>query len=141
MTPPPTTTAERTVVAVVVEWRGRIGLFRRSAAVAHDRGRWHCITGYVDPGHTPEAQALQELHEETGLRAADLTALSPGPVLRLEDDDHHPWVVHTFRASTVVRRLQLNEEHDSYRWTAPAAVARFDNRVGWLDQVLEATGR
>src|SRR4051794_36125563 len=43
---PPT----RIVVAVIVQWRGLVALFRRSQAVRHDQGLWHCITGYVEPG-------------------------------------------------------------------------------------------
>ena len=45
----------RAVVAVVVEWRGRIALFKRSQSVGHERGLWHCITGYLEPGVPPTA--------------------------------------------------------------------------------------
>ena len=88
----------RMVVAVVVEWRDKIALLKRSQHLAHDRGRWHCVTGYVDPGASPEEQAFRELLEETGLTTG------------------------------------------SYRWTLPGKIARFTNRVSWLDSVLEATG-
>lgn len=131
----------RTVVAVVVEWRGRIGLFRRSQSVRHDRGRWHCITGYVEPHHSPDQQALEELVEETGLRVIDITGLYRGDVLNLDDHSGGRWVVHTFRAVTERRRLRINWEHDSYRWVTPRALTRFDNRVTWLDEVVAGTAR
>lgn len=128
------------VVAVAVQWRGRVGLFRRSAQVAHDRGRWHCITGYVETGATPTGQALVELHEETGLGVADLESFREGDVLELSDDQGRVWTVHTFSAVSNRRRLLLNEEHDAYRWVDPRAVSRFSNRVDWLGVALVAAG-
>jgi 8-oxo-dGTP pyrophosphatase MutT (NUDIX family) len=130
----------RTVVAVAVLWRGRIGLFRRSTSVDYDQGLWHCITGYVEDGTAPLLQALVELHEETGLGAADLESFVQGAVLELPDSDGELWNVHTFRATTTRRRLVLNHEHDTYKWVEPRAVARFGNRVSWLGEVLSAAG-
>jgi ADP-ribose pyrophosphatase YjhB (NUDIX family) len=127
------------VVAVVLEWRGRIALFRRSQAVRHDRGLWHCVTGYVEHGVSPERQALDELFEETGLGIADLARLQAGGVLSLRDSSGQIWWVHTFRAVTVRRKLTLNWEHDAYRWTAVRKVARFDGQVDWLRQVIQAS--
>ena len=130
----------RIVIAAVVEWRGRIALFRRSRSLGHDSGRWHCITGFVEAGATPEQQALEELFEETGLQAKDLLDLRQGPDLVVADGSGTPWLVHTFTALTSRRRLKINWEHDSYRWTAPHKARRFTNRVSWLDNVLDATG-
>ncbi|MFI2566284.1 NUDIX domain-containing protein [Paenarthrobacter sp. NPDC018779] len=132
--------AGHTVVAVVIEWRGKIALLKRSQGPSHDRGRWHCVTGYVDEGVSPGEQALLELSEETGLHAADIQELREGPVLMLSDDAGAPWFVHTFTAVTGQRRLTLDWEHDAFRWTVPSKTARFANRVAWLDKVLAATG-
>jgi 8-oxo-dGTP pyrophosphatase MutT (NUDIX family) len=136
----PAIPADRIVIAAVVEWRGRIALFRRSRSLGHDSGRWHCITGFVEAGATPEQQALEELFEETGLQAKDLLDLRQGPDLVVPDGSGTPWLVHTFTALTSRRRLKIDWEHDSYRWTAPHKAKRFANRVGWLDNVLAATG-
>ncbi|MFJ4264785.1 NUDIX domain-containing protein [Paenarthrobacter nicotinovorans] len=132
--------AGHTVVAVVVEWRGKIALLKRSQGPSHDRGRWHCVTGYVDEGVSAGHQALVELAEETGLQGTDILEIREGPVLMLSDQGGSPWFVHTFTAVTSQRRLRLDWEHDAYRWTAPTKSARFANRVSWLDQVLQATG-
>jgi 8-oxo-dGTP pyrophosphatase MutT (NUDIX family) len=139
-TPAPPRVGACEVGAVAVQWRGRVGLFRRSAAVAHDQGLWHCITGYLEPGATPAQQALTELHEETGLGVVDLESFTTGEVLELADGSGRPWTVHTFRAVTHRRRLVLNEEHDAYRWVDVKAVARFGNQVGWLGRALSAAG-
>lgn len=131
-------TAVREVVAIVLEHHGRIALFRRSPAVHHDRGLWHCVSGYLDPGTAPREQAFVELYEETGLTQEELQLERCGALL-LPDQSGTLWLVHTFRASTSRRRLRINEEHDAYRWAKPAKVRRFSNRVAWLGAVLEAT--
>lgn len=136
-TPPPC--APREVVAVVVEWRGRIALFKRSQSVGHERGLWHCITGYLEPGASPQQQALAELEEEAGLTVQDLASFTPADQLIISDDDGNPWLVHTYTAVSVRRRLTINDEHDAYRWTAPSKISRFFNRVPWLDTVLQGT--
>jgi 8-oxo-dGTP pyrophosphatase MutT (NUDIX family) len=128
----------RAVVAVIVQWRDRIALFKRSQTVGHDRGRWHCITGYLESGASPEEQAITELREETGLTKNDLIGFRPGAPLLLTDHDGNPWLVHTFTAVTPRRRLTINDEHDDFRWAASSKVRRISNRVAWLDQVLEA---
>ncbi|MHA7195155.1 NUDIX domain-containing protein [Paenarthrobacter nitroguajacolicus] len=130
----------RVLVAVVLEWQHKIALFRRSSNLDHDVGRWHCVTGFLEPGATPRQQALQELAEETGLIGHDVVELRAGPCLTLDDTTGAPWLVHTFTALSVRRRLQINWEHDAYRWTSPSKVRRFSNQVSWLEPVLRATG-
>ena len=132
--------AGHTVIAAVIEWRGRIALFKRSRRLGHDSGLWHCITGFVETGATPEQQAREELLEETGLEAKDLLGLRPGRAMVIRDSCGDPWLVHTFTVSTSRRRLRLDWEHESYRWTSVSKVKRFSNRVSWLDEVLTATG-
>lgn len=126
-----------TVVAVVIKWRGKVALFKRSQKVHHDKGMWHCITGYLEPGASPRQQALDELLEEAGIQVPDLLELRAGPDLVLIGETE-PWLVHTFAAVTSQRRLKIDWEHDSYRWIAPNKVKRFGNRVPWLDDVLHA---
>lgn len=132
--------ARHSVVAVVIKRHGKIAMLKRSRAVGHDRGRWHCVTGYLESGASPREQALLELAEETGLIDADLLELGPGEELRLKDESGATWTVHTFTAITSKRRLSLDWEHEACRWTQPQKTARFTNRVPWLDLVLKATG-
>ncbi|WP_284976736.1 NUDIX domain-containing protein [Arthrobacter sp. efr-133-TYG-104] len=128
------------VVAVVVQWRSKIALFKRSQSLRHESGQWHCITGYMEPGRTPRQQAMDELREEAGLEASHISELRSGPKLLMTDGSGALWLVHTFTAVTSNRRLEIDWEHEAYRWTPPSKVKRFSNRVYWLDQVLEATG-
>lgn len=125
------------VVAVVVTSRGRIALFRRSPQVSHDRGLWHCVTGYLPTGATPRAQALEELREEAGLDPARLTAMRSGPVLRLAGQDGLEWIVHTFSCDIESTSVTLNWEHDAHAWVDPGAVPG-DGQVTWLGDVVSA---
>jgi len=128
----------RAIVAVVLSWHGRIGLFKRSASVGGGAGLWHCITGYLDEAVDPRDQALAELQEETGLCGDDLVALDERGLLVLPDASGAIWKIHAFTAETNQRRLVLNWEHIAYRWVRPQAVARFDGQVPWLRDVLAA---
>lgn len=128
----------RAVVAVVLSWRGRIGLFKRSPLVSGGAGMWHCITGFLDEGLRPAEQALVELREEAGITGAQLLALESCGVLELADERGEVWKVHAFKATTERRRLALNWEHDAYRWVPVTSVPRFDGQVPWLREVLEA---
>ncbi|WP_269788591.1 NUDIX domain-containing protein [Streptomyces sp. 8ZJF_21] len=135
----PRSRGPRQVVAVILMWRGRIGLFKRSGSVQHDAGLWHCITGYLDADNDLVRQAIQEIWEETLLPARALEQLTAGPTLRLADPRGGPdWTVHTFLARTGQRRLTLNWEHNAYRWVRPWKLAQFDGQVAWLTDVLRA---
>ncbi|WP_443076312.1 NUDIX domain-containing protein [Streptomyces sp. NBC_01716] len=135
----PTSRGPRHIVAVILMWRGRIGLFKRSGSVQHDAGLWHCITGYLDADSDPVRQAIQEIWEETLLPARALEHLTAGPTLRLADPSGgQDWTVHTFVARTRQRRLTLNWEHEAYRWVRPWKLSQFDGQVAWLTDVLQA---
>lgn len=132
------TSTTRVVVAVVLQWRGKIAMMKRSQQLHHDGGKWHCITGYLEDGSTSRDQALEELSQETGLGLESLSELRAGPRLMINDERGYPWLVHTFAATTTQRRLSIDWEHDAYRWIKPEKVKRFSNRVVWLDAVLRA---
>jgi len=64
------------------QWSGRAAvlLTRRAAALSNHGGQWALPGGRTDPGESPQAAALREMHEEVGL------ALQPGDVLGTLDD-------------------------------------------------------
>ena len=126
----------REVVAVVIRHAGDICLLRRSSGVGHDRGLWHCVTGYVEADVDPVEQARRELLEETGLRAdRDLDSLVRAWSLRIPDRRGGSWVVHPFLATSRSRTIRLDWEHDAYRWVGwPALPAR--DQVAWLPTIL-----
>ncbi len=127
----------RAVVAVLLWHDGELCLLRRSQRVGSDTGLWHCITGYLEPGASPEEQARTELLEETGLSADRLDLLRAGGSFVIAGGDGTLWTVHTFTAVAPTRKLGLNWEHDAYRWVDPAEVPAA-GQVPWLHHVLDA---
>jgi len=126
----------RTVVAIVIRRFDKIALLKRSAIMTSDAGLWHCITGYLEPMITPERQAAIELLEETGLHTTELDTFRTGPILTIPASTTI-WQIHPFLAETTHRQLQLNWEHERYRWIKVSQRTRYQ-RVGWLEDVLSA---
>jgi hypothetical protein len=131
----------RSVVALLLTDGDRLCLLRRSRAVGSDRGRWHCVAGFLDDRRDPAGHALVELAEETGLGPADLRSFRAGPVLELPDAHGGSWRIWMFRAEVRHRRIRLNWEHDAGCWVAWQRAAD-DGRelVPWLADVVEAAG-
>ena len=84
-------------------------------------GYWHTIAGAVEPGEAFHVAALRELHEETGLAAAELQPLGEFAYIR-EAWEEEPGVrVHVEAFLVDVDpdwEPVLNEEHVEYRWLA-----------------------
>lgn len=57
----------RSAGGLVIDGRGRIALVRQRDR--RRRWRWTLPKGRIDPGETPEAAAVREVYEESGLRA------------------------------------------------------------------------
>lgn len=119
---------ESPVVTCFLEWEGKILLVRRSRKVGSYQGRWSGISGYVEPGNTPYAQALEELREETGLEERDISLVKEGEVLPVMDEKMGKrWLVHSFRfriGADAARKLTLNWENREMKWIAPSALSR-----------------
>jgi hypothetical protein len=124
------------VVAAILTCGDRIGLFRRSASVTGDIGRWHCITGFLPTCEDPLRQALLEVEEETGILERELE-LRGRTVLDLTGADGSRWRVHAFHFHSRTDSVKLNWEHDASCWALPDQISRFPTVV-WLMHVLKS---
>lgn len=82
-------------------------------------GYWHAIAGKVEEGEGPEAAAIRELREETGLETEALETLGEFAYLREEWESQPGLRVHVEAFLVDVEpgwEPTLNEEHDEYRW-------------------------
>jgi ADP-ribose pyrophosphatase YjhB (NUDIX family) len=129
--------AERHVVTCFLLRRSPAGdqilLVRRSAAVSTYPGRWAGISGSVDT--TPEAQALTEIAEETGLTPPAIRLLGRGAPLTVDDPAlGRRWVVHPylFLVETPAA-VRLDWEHTEGRWVTPAELAGYPTVPGLRD--------
>jgi 8-oxo-dGTP pyrophosphatase MutT (NUDIX family) len=82
-------------------------------------GYWHTIAGGVEQGEEPDAAALRELREETGLEADALEPIGDFTYVR-EGWEEKPGLrvhVRAFLADVGAGwEPALNHEHDGYRW-------------------------
>ena len=89
---------------------GKILLIRRSRASTFP-GEWEQGGGHIEPGETPQAAAIREAKEETGLKVE----LAPkNPVYFALRDGMGQGVM--YRAKRVGGYLKLSDEHDKYKW-------------------------
>ena len=115
--------------------RDEILIVRRSERVRTYRGRWAGISGYVEPGVTPRDQAYTELREETRLAPEDVSLLSAGAPLPVEDAaEGLAWMVHPFLFLVhQPERIQTDWEARESSWVAPSEVARLETVPGLAD--------
>ena len=59
-------------VTSFLESDGEILILLRSKKVRSYKSTWGGVSGLIDPGHTADEQAVQEIAEETGLAPADI---------------------------------------------------------------------
>jgi len=117
---------------------GRILLLRRSEAVGTFRGRWAGVSGFLEDAN-PEAQAVREIWEETGIPAESLDVVIPGPLVYARDRER-VFVVHPFRVRVTDARYRLDWEHSEAEWVDPSEILRRPT-VPKLDRVWAAVAR
>jgi 8-oxo-dGTP diphosphatase len=108
-------------VSVLVEDKGRILLARR--AVDPGKGKWGLPSGFVEWDESPEAAAIRECAEETGLVATKLELLD---VTHYTDDYRGPGVNFTYRAHVFSGTLQPGDDAAQVRFFAPTELPSAD---------------
>lgn len=115
----------RDVVTSFLEHEGKILILRRSGRVSTYRNRWGGVSGSIDPGHSPDGQARQEIREETGLTDNDVRLVAVGEPFSFDDPSlDRRWIVHPYRFLVLhPERIQTDWEHVETRWIDPADLA------------------
>ena len=123
---------ENDVVTSILRHGERILLLRRSEKVGTNQGKWAGVSGYVEPGETPEQTAPREIREELSIdkfilagRAAPITIRETG----------HIWTIHPFLYETDSEEVTLDWEHTEYQWLLPSQIGEYDTVPGF-DRLL-----
>jgi 8-oxo-dGTP diphosphatase len=100
-------------------------LVRRSERVRTYKGHWAGVSGYLEPGATPEEQAYTELREETTLAPDQVQLLAAGEPLSVHDPAAGlDWIVHPFLFLVLAPdRIHTDWEARDSAWVAPNEVA------------------
>jgi 8-oxo-dGTP diphosphatase len=117
------------IVTAFIEYRGKILLLRRSQKVKTMKGKWAGVSGYIEKSEEPVRRAITEIKEETGFTDKNITFLEEGKPLEAADNmrpNNITWVVHPFYFRSNTDDIQLDWEHDAYKWIHPSELEKFD---------------
>jgi 8-oxo-dGTP diphosphatase len=104
-------------VSVLVEQEGRILLVQR--AIDPGAGLWSLPSGFVEWDESPEAAAIRECAEETGLVVEILDLLD---VSHYTDDYRGPGLNLTYRARVTEGSVRPGDDAQAAGWFAPAEI-------------------
>lgn len=115
------------IVTAFIEYRGKILLLRRSQKVKTMKGKWAGVSGYIEKSEEPVTRAVTEIEEETGFTNENIKFLEEGKPLEAADRPNNiTWVVHPFYFRSNTDDVQLDWEHDAYKWIHPSELEKFD---------------
>ncbi len=121
---------EKKVVTCFLESQGEVLILRRSRRVGTYQGKWAGVSGYMEKA--PDAQALQEIKEETSLSEADVELVRKGKPLSVKDEALGvTWVVHPYLFHVKDRnKIKLDWEHKEARWIKTQEMADYPTVPG-----------
>jgi predicted aconitase with swiveling domain len=114
---------ERQVVTSVLRNRGQVLILRRSGDVGSFKGKWACVSGFVERDESDLDAAKREVLEETGVRRPKLAGSIPVERFR---DGRFVWTVHPFLFDIPRRDVRLDWEHDESMWVRPEELGSYD---------------
>ena len=124
------------IVTSVINSKGKILILKRSGDVGTYKGRWACVSGYIEKGETPDETALREISEELNLERDDMEFVRKGKVLYTRDKEIM-WAIHPFLFQTKKPEIKLDWEHDLYKWIFPEEVENYET-VPKLKEAIES---
>ena len=117
----------------------RILLVQRSQKVGSYHARWAGVSGFIEPGVTPDEQAYTEIREETALQREQVRMLRRGAVVEHIDAElGRHWYIHPFLFDVLTPdAIQTDWEAVNMRWIDPATLSSYET-VPKLLEVYDA---
>jgi len=122
------------VVTSILSHEERVLLLRRSEKVGSYRGKWACISGYLEGDEKPAMAARREIREEVG--EIDLREISSTPVIHVRDGERM-WSIHAFLFEVPSSKVRTDWEHVDHRWIAPEEVMDYEIVPGLVEVFKE----
>jgi predicted aconitase with swiveling domain/8-oxo-dGTP pyrophosphatase MutT (NUDIX family) len=116
--------------------KSKILILKRSDDVGTYKGRWACVSGYIEKGETADETALREISEELGLERDDIEFVRKGKVLYARDETLL-WAIHPFLFETKKPDIKLDWEHDIHKWIFPKEAENYET-VPKLKEAIES---
>jgi len=106
----------------------RILIVQRSQRVGSYHNQWAGISGFVEPGITPDEQAYTEIREETGQQRDQVRMLRRGAVVEHIDPalGRH-FYIHPFLFEVLTPdAIRIDWEANEMRWIAPTELKNYE---------------
>lgn len=116
------------VLTCFVTYNKKILLLKRSSRVRTYPGKWQTVAGYIDEPIPLITKAKEELFEELGIAAKQITQLVISTPYEFFDPSiEKTWLIHPAVALLKKQvRITLDWEHTAYQWVNPDEVTVFD---------------
>jgi 8-oxo-dGTP diphosphatase len=114
-------------VTSFLESDGEILILLRSKKVRTYKHTWGGVSGLIDPGHTADEQAVQEIAEETGLAPTDIQLIKKGEPLIIDEETRnlrkvvYPYLYHISNRN----KVKIDWEHTEYKWIKPEEMHKY----------------
>ncbi|MBC7081581.1 MAG: NUDIX domain-containing protein [Thermoplasmatales archaeon] len=114
------------VVTGILLNKGKILLLKRGNRVRTYKGRWACISGYLEEDD-PLRRVIKEIEEETGIKENDIRILRKGEPIKFYDEEEKiEWEVYPFIFETNRDEIKIDWEHVEYRWVGIDEIDKYD---------------
>jgi len=116
------------VITVVIKYKDKILLLRRSERVGTYKGKWNFVAGYLDELRPIREKILEELNEELGLDESFVSSICFGEPYKFKDKEiNKTWIIHPVLVELKrAPEIKLDWEHVEYKWLEPEDVKNFD---------------
>lgn len=116
------------VLTIFIKYNDEILLLKRSDKVAHYRGKWNTVTGYLDEDKPIKDKALEELSEEIGLTNDYIESMVTGETYEFVDKVvKKTWIVHPVLVKVKEKmEVTINWEHTEYKWIKYTELQTYD---------------
>ena len=115
------------VVTAVLKNGDKILILKRGDKVRTYKGKWACVSGYLEENEEALERAYIEIEEETGLKRDDVKLIKAGePIEFYDEKEKMSWRVHPFLFEAKRRDVKIDWEHTEYKWIHPEEIVKYE---------------